>query len=336
MRCDFCEHRCNLSPGQTGRCGVRRRDASAGMPDAPAATDGIRTVNYGDVVSLAIDPIEKKPLYHVFPGASALSVALFGCNFRCDFCQNWSISQPEYRDRHAYRTAGPDDIVARMADAFDPDATRVVAFTYSEPTVWQDYMIDCSTAVHDAGGLTAMVTNGFFTEEALSRILPVIDAFNIDCKGGDEFYRRLCGGRLEPVLRNIRSIAAAESAILEVTTMLLEGVHSVDEIVGLGHELADAGVAVWHLSRFHPAHGMQDHRPTRSGFLDDVCRRIDAEISIPHVYAFGGSEDRREKTWCPSCGALCVDRDRFAATRNLMDHGRCPSCAGPVYGLFSR
>ncbi len=336
MRCDFCEHRCNLSPGQSGRCGVRRRDAGQPASGQPVTAGGIRTVNYGHVVSLAVDPIEKKPLYHVFPGASALSVALFGCNFRCSFCQNWSISQPEYRDRHAFQTAGPDDIVARMIDAFEPGATRVVAFTYSEPTVWQDYMIDCATAVHDAGGLTAMVTNGFFTEEALARILPVIDAFNIDCKGGDGFYRSLCGGRLEPVLRNIRSIAATEGPVIEVTTMLLEGVHSVDEIVALGHELADAGVRVWHLSRFHPAHGMQRHRPTRSGFLDDVYRRIDAEISIPHVYAFGGSDDRREKTWCPSCGALCVDRHRFATAHDRIDQGRCPSCAQSVYGLFSR
>lgn len=319
LTCDFCEHRCSLKDGQTGVCGVRTRRG-----------DTIVTTNYGEHVSLAVDPIEKKPLYHVMPGARALSSALFGCNFRCSFCQNCTISQPNlFRDLKT-RYISPEDLDRQRVDGGYP----VVAFTYSEPTVWQDYVIDTAQFVHRSGGRAAMITNGFFTDSALDRLLPAIDAFNIDLKGDEEFYRTLCGGHAAPVLRNISRIVREEKSVLEVTTMVMEGVHTVQNIVDLGLHLSESGVKVWHLSAFYPAYKMQDHPATRPEFLDEIYQRVSQETAIPHIYAFSRRNAAYQQTRCPSCGALCIDRRHFTLVENTLDHGRCPSCGDALYGLY--
>ncbi len=324
IACDFCEHRCRLKEGQTGLCGVRRRKGNV-----------IETVNYGHHVSLAIDPIEKKPLYHVLPGARTLSSALYGCNFTCTFCQNCSISQPELFRSLETRYISPEDLAAeRRAGAYP-----VVAFTYSEPTVWQDYMVDAARIVKRDGGYNVMVTNGFFTEESLSRMAGVIDAFNIDLKGNEDFYHRLCGGHLEPIVRNIRDIASMKrndrgAPILEVTTMILEGDHTMENVVELGRTLEDAGVQVWHLSAFYPAYKMRDRAPTRPEFLDAAYSRVREEISIPHIYAYSRAHTHYQQTFCHRCGTLCIDRQGFQLHANHLVDGRCPSCGAEMYGLF--
>lgn len=327
IRCDFCEHRCALADGQTGICGVRRR-----------VGDEIVTTNYGEHVSLAVDPIEKKPLYHVLPGVKALSSALYGCNFRCSFCQNCTISQPELYRNLRTRYIAPET----LAEELDREGYPVAAFTYSEPTVWQDYVIDAATAVRRVGGRSVMITNGFFTDEAIDRLVPVIDAFNIDLKGDEHFYRSLCGGHVEPILRNIRRIAAmyhhgsdGRGPVLEVTTMVMEGEHTADGIMEIARLLEDAGVRVWHLSAFHPAYKMLDHAATRPAFLDELYQRITAETTIPHVYAYSSRHASYQQTFCPECGALCIDRKRFALAGNYLTDGRCPDCGTPIYGLFT-
>jgi pyruvate formate lyase activating enzyme len=326
--CDFCEHRCSLREGQTGRCGIRRREG-----------DTIRTINYGEHVSLAVDPIEKKPLYHVLPGAQALSSALYGCNFTCTFCQNCSISQPELFRSLSTRYISPRDLAKELKRGGYP----VAAFTYSEPTVWQDYMLDAAGEIKNEGGLAVMVTNGFFTEEALDRMLPVIDAFNIDLKGDEDFYRKLCGGHVEPVIRNIQRLAGGgedrpqgetRRPVLEVTTMLMEGEHTEDGIVELAHTLDRAGVQVWHLSAFYPAYRMSHRAPTTPEFLSAVYERVRRETSIPHVYAFSRQHARYQQTFCSRCGALCIDRRGFGLSENHLINGECPECGTPMYGIF--
>ncbi|MDA3948234.1 MAG: AmmeMemoRadiSam system radical SAM enzyme [Spirochaeta sp.] len=320
ITCDFCEHRCSLADGQHGICGIRVRKG-----------DAIYTENYGEHVSLAVDPIEKKPLYHMFPGASVLSSALYGCNFRCSFCQNCSISQPELYRHLQTRYIAPDELARNLTDGGYP----VAAFTYSEPTVWQDYMLDAARAIRAVGGRTAMITNGFFTEAALERMHPLIDAFNIDLKGDEAFYRSLCGGHVEPILRNIRTLAGDAAALLEVTTMVMEGEHSEDGIMELAGLLDDAGVKVWHLSAFRPAYKMTDHAPTRPEFLDRLYERITAETGIPHVYAYSRRHASYQQTFCANCGGLCIDRRRFALAENRLHDGTCPACGTPMYGVFS-
>jgi len=322
ITCDFCEHRCSLKEGQRGICWIRKR-----------VGDRIVTTNYGEHVSLAVDPIEKKPLYHVLPGSFALSSALAGCNFRCTFCQNCTISQPDLYRNLDTRYIGPDDLARRTTGAGYP----VAAFTYSEPTVWQDYMIDAATAVRAAGGRSVMITNGFFTEEALERLLPVIDAFNIDLKGDDHFYRSLCGGRADPIRRNIRTLAAATGAhapVLEVTTMVMEGEHTEAGLREIAAFLADAGVQVWHLSAFRPAYRMMDHSPTRPAFLDEIYRIVSEEYPIPHLYAYSSRHAAYQQTFCSACGELCIDRRGFELVENRLVDGGCPKCGTLMYGIF--
>lgn len=320
IRCDFCEHRCNLAPGEVGRCSIRKR-----------VGDKIVTVNYGEHVSLAVDPIEKKPLYHFYPGAQALSSALFGCNMGCEFCQNASISQPEFFGSLNTTYIGPEELAQELSQGGYP----IAAFTYSEPSVWQDYMLDAAAEVHKVGGKNVMVTNGWFTREALERFLPHIDAFNIDLKGGDEFYRKLCKTPMKPVLRNIREIAAMEDGpTLEVTTMLLEGAHSEEEIMELAYALDEAKVQVWHLSCFRPSYKMRGWQSTSEDFLERVYMRAKEETNIPFIYGFSRRHREYEQTFCPNCGTLCVDRWGFEVSNNRVDHGRCPSCGTKLYGRY--
>lgn len=318
IRCDFCEHRCNLADGERGKCAIRRREG-----------DRIRTFNYGEHVSLAVDPIEKKPLYHFYPGSEVLSSALFGCNMGCEFCQNASISQPEFFGSLNTRYIGPDELARERREGGYP----VVAYTYSEPTVWQDYMLDAARTVHASGGTNVMVTNGFFTREALDRFLPVIDAFNIDLKGGDTFYRELCKTPMKPILRNIRAIAGMENGpVLEVTTMLLEGAHTEEEIMELAHALDDAGVQVWHLSCFRPSYKMRDWKSTGEEFLERIYMRSKEETKIPFIYGFSRRHREYEQTFCPNCGRVCIDRWGFEVNHNHLLGGRCPSCGTEIYG----
>ncbi|MFW5811543.1 MAG: AmmeMemoRadiSam system radical SAM enzyme [Alkalispirochaetaceae bacterium] len=320
IRCDFCEHRCNLADGQTGRCAIRRREG-----------DRIVTVNYGEHVSLAVDPIEKKPLYHFYPGVTALSSALFGCNMGCEFCQNYAISQPRFFGSLKTRYIAP----AELAGELQAGGHQVAAFTYSEPSVWQDYMLDAAGEVRRAGGSNVMITNGFFTRESLQRFLPLIDAFNIDLKGGEAFYRSICKTPMAPVLRNIREIAAMEGEpVLEVTTMLLEGVHTEQEIMELAGALDEAGVAVWHLSSFRPTYNMGDWEPTSETFLERIYRRAKAETTIPFIYCFSRRHREYEQTFCPKCATLCIDRLGFEVRENRLRGGLCPSCATKLYGRF--
>jgi len=289
-------------------------------------------VNYGEHVSLAVDPIEKKPLYHFRPGGTALSSALFGCNMGCEFCQNSTISQPQFFGSLNTTYISPEELAGELRRGGHP----IAAFTYSEPSVWQDYMLDAAKAVKAAGGESVMVTNGYWTEESLERFLPWIDAFNIDLKGGEEFYRKLCKAHLDPILRNIRDIASMEEGpILEVTTMLLEGAHQEEEIMELAGALDEAGVQVWHLSGFRPSYKMRDWKSTSEDFLERIYQRARTETNIPYIYGFSRRHREYEQTFCPDCGTLCIDRWGFEVSDNRLTGGKCPSCGTPLYGRFS-
>jgi pyruvate formate lyase activating enzyme len=321
LQCTFCEFRCTIPEGSYGRCGIRYNNGSS-----------IQTVNYGEHVSLAVDPVEKKPLYHVLPGSKVLSSALFGCNFTCSFCQNCTISQKQFRDTIRTRRIEPDELAQTAVSGGYP----LLAFTYSEPTVWSDYVVDAARAAAAHNVRSVMVTNGYFTGETLERLLPYISAFNIDLKGGEEFYRSLCGGHVEPVLRNIRSIAAMEDGpVLEVTTMLLEGKHTEHEIMSLAGKLDEAGVKVWHLSAFHPASQMSDHAATSGRFLEEIYDRATRETDIPHIYAYSPRRAAFADTHCPACGALCIRRSGFSVSTNTISDGICNECGTRLYGLFS-
>lgn len=312
--CDFCAHRCRLADGATGLCGVRVRRGGR-----------IETTVYGEIQSAAVDPIEKKPLYHFLPGSRVFSVALAGCNFRCSFCQNASIAMPELFPKPRAHWS-PEEVFAAWQDS----GTPTIAYTYSEPTVWQDFILDTAPMVRAAGGRVVMVTNGFFTPEAADRLMAVVDAFNIDLKGDDEFYRRLCRGRVAPVLDTIRRIAPHRH--LEVTTMLMPSRHTPEIIEDLRRELSAAGVRVWHLSRFFPAWKLKQEPATSETELRTTLDRIAHTGDPPFIFAGNSRQSEYHQTRCPACGTVCIDHRAPVEDRTV--GGTCPECGQQLYGVF--
>jgi pyruvate formate lyase activating enzyme len=309
--CDFCAHRCSLKPGQTGRCGVRRA-TEAGE---------IETTVFGAVLAAAVDPVEKKPLHHFLPGSFAFSIALGGCNFRCRFCQNAAIAIPDTMPPARYQWS-----VADAVAQWKVSGAASIAFTYTEPAVWQDYMIAVARGVRAAGGRTIMVTNGFLTPEAIERLVPVIDAFNIDLKGDDAFYRTLCRATQQPVLDAIELLVPR--AHVEVTSMIMESQHSGDRIEELYQLLAARGVRIWHLSRFHPAHRMRSEPATAEETLANAIDHVSGR-EIPFIFAGNSRQSKYQMSHCPHCGTFCVGRGRDETV-----HGACPSCGYRLYGVF--
>ena len=262
--CDFCFRHCLIEEGGYGRCGVR------------TCRNGIVSDrHYGRLAAIAADPIEKKPLYHFLPGTETLSIAMTGCSFDCDFCQNHAIAKDEL-DYGIY--TAPEKVAELAAEYRTPS----VSFTYTEPLVWQDYMADVATLAKTAGLKTVMVTNGAFSEEALERIIPLIDAYNIDIKVDESFYREIVHGDIAPVLRAIKAISMHGSHI-EATTMVIEGVHTLRMMESLAEKLADAGVSIWHITAFYPRRRMNDRRAASAGFIHHLIDSLEGK-GIEHIY----------------------------------------------------
>lgn len=329
--CDFCYHQCMIPQGGRGKCGVREyRDGV------------IHTLGYGAVVASGMDPVEKKPFYHVLPGSRTLSIALFGCNLTCRFCQNHRISQVDsvlypgqVSSSLRQSLTAPEYLVKTLVASHAP----LMSYTYSEPIVWQDFMLAAAKLVHQEGLLNCMVTNGSFSPVSLERVLPWIDAFNIDVKGDEAFYRDYCGGRLAPVLDAIGTIACAPGKILEVTTLVIEGVHTAAMLNLVGKELGRLGVKVWHLSRFFPHYRMENYPPSSERFLQDMLE-VARGSGIPYIYAGNSALSGWDRTNCPSCGTLLMAGHSYVGeagldcSANIVD-GKCKACGEPVYGLFS-
>ncbi len=307
VRCELCPLGCRLNQGREGPCGSR-----ANVGGRMAATQ------YGRLVSAAVDPIEKKPLYHFHPGAAILSVAAQGCNLHCRFCQNWTISQG--RDASSSPVT-PAQLVARAR----AEGSLGIAYTYSEPLVWYEFVRDTARLARAAGLKNVVVSNGFLNREPLLDLLPLIDAANVDLKAmDDDFYRKICKARLEPVLRTIR-LCREIGTHLEITNLVIPGYNDDDEhLARLVDFVADVGRDVpLHFSAYHPAHRM-DAPPTPLETLRRAAalakRKLDF-VYLGNVRIRGAGD-----TSCPHCGELCVVREGYA-TRNLLSDGNCcPGC----------
>lgn len=319
MNCDFCWRHCDIPEGRNGYCQVRRNEGGT-----------IRSLYYGQLVSLAVDPVEKKPLYHFLPGTQSLSVAEAGCNYHCQFCQNFTISQPGGDIPSRYY---PPEVVVGLAKRHH---VRSISYTYSEPSVWQDYMVDVAMLAQKDGIRNVMVTNGSFSKESWDRIFPVVDALNIDVKGDDSFYTGICKGRLGPVLDSVEE-AVRRKRHLEVTTLLIEGIHTRRMVAELGKLLHDRGVQVWHLSRFFPRYRMSDRMATSESFLAEMLE-VAGMSGIPYIY--GGNSSHVDETRCPSCHAILIHDHRYGGSQRqealrAIIQGRCAACGSPVYGVFA-
>lgn len=312
MKCLLCPHGCILSPGKRGICRVRENDGST-----------IKLLSYGIVSSYSSDPVEKKPLYHFFPGKNILSIGSYGCNMRCDFCQNDQISQ--HGVLHDNYIIEPIDIVSR---AVKYPGNIGLAYTYNEPVIWYEYVMDCAVLIKEQGLYNVMVTNGYINEAPLKELLLYIDAFNIDLKSFDEdFYHRYTGASLKSVLDTLITVAEAERH-LEVTTLVIPGLNdSAEAMRSEAKWIAEnlGSNVPFHISRYFPRY-MRDDPPTP---IETIMKLYDvASEYLKYVYTgnvtfeIGGSD-----TDCPGCGKKLIKRSGYdIKNTGLTDEGRCSVC----------
>lgn len=321
IECRLCPRCCKLSPGQHGFCQVRR-----------AQPDGLVLDTYGRTSGLAVDPVEKKPLYHFLPGSRILSLGTPGCNLRCDFCQNWRLSQAP-ADSIRLVEASPEDV----AQAAEEEGCLSVAFTYNDPIIWAEYAIDTALACHQRKLRSVVVTAGYISGEARAEFFSVMDAANIDLKAfSEEFYRVHCRGRLQVVLDTLRFVKAETRTWLEVTTLLIPGLNDgLEELDRMTDWFAEnLGLEVpWHFTAFHPNHLLRDRRSTPRQTLEEA-REMARSKGLRYVYTgniLGGEGGR---THCPRCGTLLISREGFHVSRINLQGTACPQCGQTIPGVF--
>jgi pyruvate formate lyase activating enzyme len=321
VRCRLCAHGCTVAQGSRGLCGVRQNDGGT-----------LYSLSYGRLVARDVDPIEKKPLFHFYPGSRAYSIATVGCNFTCQNCQNHSISQ--YPRQHDGRLVGDAAEAEEVVEDAVQARCRSVAYTYTEPTIALEFYLEVMQRAREAGLANVWVSNGFFSRDAADMLLPLLDAINIDLKGiTDEFYHHVVGGSVRPVLDSIERVHH-EGIWVEVTTLLIPGLNDADDELRWTAE-AIAGISPsipWHLSRFFPAFRLMQNPPTPVETLERA-RRIGRDVGLHYVY-LGNVPGEGEDTHCPSCGAVVVRRAGYFVCENRLCGGTCPSCGVPVDGVW--
>lgn len=321
VRCRVCAHRCTIAPEERGICAVREN------------VDGrLVSLVYGKVVARDVDPIEKKPLFHFYPGTRTYSIATVGCNFTCQNCQNHSISQ--YPRKHGGRIVGDEVGPAEVvADALRGGCCSI-AMTYTEPTVAVEYALDVMRLAKEEGLHTVWVSNGYFSHETEALIAPALDAINIDLKGiSDDIYHRFIGGTVRPVLANIERLHRA-GVWVEVTTLVIPGINDTDDDLRWTAE-AIGGISPripWHISRFFPAYRLVDRGPTPVQTLERA-REIGQKAGLRYVY-IGNAPGEGEETHCGECGARVIERSGFLVRKNRVVDGRCPDCGEPIDGVW--
>jgi pyruvate formate lyase activating enzyme len=320
--CHLCAHRCTIAEGKRGVCQVRENRAGT-----------LYSLVYGMSISQAIDPVEKKPLFHFYPGSSAFSFATVGCNFRCSFCQNWQISQTV---REGGLVDGHDSTPEHLAAAARHYGCRSIAYTYTEPTIFFEYAYDTAVLASKAGIKSIYVTNGYMTEEMLDAFGPHLHAANVDLKSfRDEFYKVNCGARLQPVLDTLKEMKKRR-IWLEITTLVVPGQNdSEDELRELAGFIArEVGVdAPWHVSRFHPEYEMADVQPTPTATLHRA-REIGQEAGLRYVYEGNVPGSEGENTYCYSCSRRLIHRFGFTVVENVVSReSTCPYCGAKIDGV---
>ncbi len=310
VKCELCNHFCVIHPNKTGLCRVRKNIGGK-----------LYSLVYGKIVSASQDPIEKKPLYHFLPGTKSFSIATVGCNFSCKFCQNYDISQTK---SIVGEDATPQEIVSLAIKT----ECKSIAYTYTEPTIFFEFAYD--TAVLAKGKLkNIFVTNGYFTEKAFKKIRPFLDAANIDLKSMDEdFYKRIVGAKLEPVLENIKRLYKA-GVWIELTTLLIPGYN--DKCL---KEIAEFIASIdknipWHISRYYPYYKL-NAQPTPMELLEKAYK-IGKDAGLNYVYL--GNVPSHQNTYCPKCNSVVIERSGYEIV-NHTKNGKCEKCGEKIAGVF--
>ncbi len=322
VQCELCNRHCILDSGQVGVCGVREN------------IDGkLFTLVYGDVVSYAVDPIEKKPLFHFLPGTASFSLATVGCNFKCLHCQNWQISQAKPGEVPSIQMM-PEDIVALAKKT----GSSSIAYTYVEPTVFFELAYDTSKLAVEDGLANVFVTNGYMTKKGWKTLAPYLHGANIDIKGDERFYQEVCGGvHLKPVLESVK-IAKKLGVWVEVTNLIIPGYNDNEETIQTIIDFVkktDKDMPL-HFTAFYPAYKMLDVPPTSRDTLVRA-RELALDEGLHHVYIGNVLPgDPYENTYCPNCGELLVQRHGFQVVALNIDQGTCPKCGAKIAGIWDK
>jgi pyruvate formate lyase activating enzyme len=316
VKCSLCNHRCTIADGKHGICGVRANQHGT-----------LYATTYGKVSAEAVDPIEKKPLFHYLPGTLSYSLGGIGCNFHCAHCQNWHISRATL-DGATLRSLSPEEGVNRALSR----GSASISWTYNEPTLWHEYALDMGTRARQHGLGTVYVTNGYITEEALRELAPMLGAFRVDLKAfSDDFYKTVCGAHLQPVL-DATALAKELKMHVETVTLVIPGLNdSMDEITALIRwVIGNLGPETpMHFSRFHPDYKMTDRAATPVQTLEKIYKKA-RELGLRFPYLGNVYNHQYENTFCPSCGATLIERQGFSSRIRMLEDTTCKQCGETI------
>ena len=323
VKCDLCHHFCVIRSGKRGICGVREN------------RDGrLVSLVYPKVIATSIDPIEKKPLFHLKPGSFSYSIATAGCNLKCTFCQNADISQipPDVNRPVPGKDLLPEQIVRNAVKT----GCESISYTYTEPTVFLELALETAKLAKQQGLFNVFVTNGYMSPSALDMVLPYLDAANVDLKAfDDKFYKTHCKARIEPVKENIKTMVE-RGVLVEITTLLIPGLNDADKDLTAMAEYICREVGEktpWHLSRFHPCYHMTD-RPSTPVHTLERAHAIGKAAGLRYVYIGNLPGQSSENTYCHSCHSLLVKRYAYQIKSLLEEKGTCPECGIRAYGIY--
>ncbi|GAB4340664.1 MAG: AmmeMemoRadiSam system radical SAM enzyme [Desulfobulbaceae bacterium] len=320
--CGLCNHRCVIKPGKRGICGVRENREGV-----------LYSLVYGMLVAENSDPIEKKPLFHFLPGTFSYSISTVGCNFHCLHCQNYHISQ--YPHEHGGRITGSLRTPGEVVEAAVRTGCRSISYTYVEPTIFYEFARDCAELAHERGLRNVFVSNGYMTPEVTRDLAPLLDGINIDVKAfTEEFYRKVCKARLEPVLDTVRLMHEL-GVWVEVTTLVIPGWNdSEDELREIARFIHDIDPAMpWHVTAFRPTYRMTDRGATPAASLEKA-RKAGLDEGLHFVFEGNIPGLGGENTFCPACGAEVISRFGFSIESMNLRNGRCGSCGEAIPGVW--
>ncbi|WP_331774223.1 AmmeMemoRadiSam system radical SAM enzyme [Sulfurospirillum sp. 1612] len=315
--CLLCQHYCKIPLGGLGVCGVNKNENGV-----------LKTLVYGHPSALNIDPIEKKPLFHMLPSTQALSLGTVGCNFKCPFCQNWEISQEHTIDERIM--IEPQQIVELAIKK----GAKSIAYTYNEPTIFYPFAKDIGVLAKEHGLKNIFVTNGFESPEVLNDMQQWCDGANVDLKSWNEdYYKKTLKGGLDAVKNTLKTMVSL-GIWVEITTLLIEGENDSNaDLKAMASFIADdLGAHIpWHLSAFHPDYKMQNHHATTLKTLKRA-QKIATDAGLYYVYM--GNLRTQENTYCPKCGTLLIAREGFRILQNHLTHNQCPTCQRVIEGIW--
>lgn len=322
VRCLLCPHRCRIPEGKRGFCQVRLNKGGK-----------LFTITYGCPCAVHIDPVEKKPLFHVLPGSAVFSIASAGCNLKCKFCQNWTISQTTPEHTYNYNLP-PEEVVAAAKRKRCPS----IAYTYTEPTSFYEYMLDTAKAARKQGVLNLFHSCGYINPEPLRELSQYLDAGNVDLKGfSEDFYQKTCSAELQPVLETLK-ILKEEGVWIEITNLVIPTLNDESELIkkmclwirdNLGEDVP------LHFSRFHPDYKMRNLPPTPLETLEHA-HRMAKEAGLKYVYIGNVPGHPAENTYCPKCGKILIERRGYTILQNNIKEGECKFCREPIAGIWTK